>query len=241
LNNASSLSIEAIARPVKGSTTSEERTLWYWNPQSACVEPGGSDLHLLGTGMRFTTLSPDDTVAPPPFLLASSLSGQQNFHNHGLLSYAIDNDPPAAFGAYGFFARLTSSEYAPSNPFLIVINHGVDYEQMVAAALAINAAAAELEGDFNGDGIVDAADYVVWRKSIGTVTEYGAWRANFGATAGDCPCRSIAGISAPVVPEPCSLMLVVVALYPWLLARRSHKNDRTGQLSYRQISVPNEA
>ena len=47
---------------------------------------------------------------------------------------------------------------------------------------------AGLDGDFNSDGKVDAADYVVWRKGFlgGTFGEedYAAWRSNFGATLG---------------------------------------------------------
>jgi arylsulfatase A-like enzyme len=41
-----------------------------------------------------------------------------------------------------------------------------------------------LPGDFSEDGSVDAADYVVWRKGLGTThdqNDYGVWRANFGA------------------------------------------------------------
>ena len=41
-----------------------------------------------------------------------------------------------------------------------------------------------LPGDFNGNGIVDAADYVVWRKSDGSQNGYATWRAHFGQTAG---------------------------------------------------------
>jgi hypothetical protein len=40
-------------------------------------------------------------------------------------------------------------------------------------------------GDYNGDGSVDAADYVVWRKQFGntnTSAFYNVWRSNFGAT-----------------------------------------------------------
>jgi hypothetical protein len=40
-----------------------------------------------------------------------------------------------------------------------------------------------LPGDFNGDGSVDAADYVVWRKTDGTQADYETWRANFGRIA----------------------------------------------------------
>ena len=206
LNNQASLSIEVLARPVKDSNPLEQRILWFWDPLSALVEPATSDLHLLGTGQRYTTLSPDDMMAPAPFLMAQTLTGHQNFHNHGLLSYALDNDSPPADGAYGFFARLVSNQYSPSNPFLIVLNYGVDYEQMVTAALAINAAAVDSpSGDYNNDGTVDAADYVMWRKKAGTTDEYETWRETFGTPsggmgAGDLTLPSAAG-AAPV-PEP---------------------------------------
>ena len=42
-----------------------------------------------------------------------------------------------------------------------------------------------LPGDFNDDGTVDAADYVVWRKTDGTQIGYDTWRAHFGETAGE--------------------------------------------------------
>jgi hypothetical protein len=38
-----------------------------------------------------------------------------------------------------------------------------------------------MPGDFNGDGIVDAGDYVVWRKGLGTAytqTDFDTWRAH---------------------------------------------------------------
>ena len=39
-------------------------------------------------------------------------------------------------------------------------------------------------GDYNGNGAVDAADYVLWRKSPGdfggSPTGYNTWRSNFG-------------------------------------------------------------
>ena len=44
-------------------------------------------------------------------------------------------------------------------------------------------APASLPGDFNGDGSVDAADYVVWRENGGSQAEYDLWRANFGNTS----------------------------------------------------------
>jgi autotransporter-associated beta strand protein len=62
-----------------------------------------------------------------------------------------------------------------------------------------------LAGDFNADGVVDAADYVVWRKdATSTQAAYDVWQANFGRTAG-----SGASNSATAVPEPCSLILLL--------------------------------
>jgi hypothetical protein len=224
LDNQSSLSIEVLARPVKDSEPPEDRILWYWNPSSTLVEPTTSPLHLLGTGMRYTTLSPSEETAPPPFLMAQTLTGQQNFHNHGLLSYALNNSPAPAAGAYGFFARLVSNQYASSEPFLIVLNRGVGYELMVDAALAINAAAMDdesLPGDFNEDGNVNAADYVVWRKNPGgvyTQDDFLIWRGNFGATSSGSGASGATGI-----PEPAGPMLAALAIAILFACRRAAK------------------
>jgi hypothetical protein len=46
--------------------------------------------------------------------------------------------------------------------------------------VAYDPPALAMPGDYNGDGTVDAADYVVWRKIDGTQGGYNAWRTNFG-------------------------------------------------------------
>jgi hypothetical protein len=215
LSVTSSLSIEVVSRPVNNVLPVQQRSLWYWNPTTSAVSATTSSLYLLGTGQRFSTIDPASAVAPPPFLLADPIGGtqaqggQQGFHNHGLLSYAVDNSPVAAAGAYGFFARLTSDEYGSSQPFLVVFNRGVDYERMAEAALAINAAAF-LPGDFNHDARVDGADYVTWRNNSGTLQDYQLWRGGFGATiAGSgSGIGSVSGIAN--VPEPSTLLLLAL-------------------------------
>ncbi len=59
-----------------------------------------------------------------------------------------------------------------------------------------------LPGDFNGDGHVDAADYVYWRKNDGTPAGYQTWRSNFGNLA------NAAGAAVSEVPEPRALLLL---------------------------------
>ena len=64
-------------------------------------------------------------------------------------------------------------------------------------------------GDFNNDGTVDAADYIVWRNGLGTnytPADYAMWRANFGATAAG----AAAAVNISHVPEPTSALLLLV-------------------------------
>jgi hypothetical protein len=67
-----------------------------------------------------------------------------------------------------------------------------------------------LDGDYNHDGVVDAADYVVWRKNDGTQEGYDRWRANFGAQSLAIGAGS--GSSSNVTaPEPATLVLLMLA------------------------------
>ena len=92
-------------------------------------------------------------------------------------------------------------------------------------------------GDYDNNGVVDAGDYVVWRKAMatpntqllnevanttpGTVTtdDYAAWRTRFGNTTG-------AGSSlnaGSAVPEPSGIVLVGLALgtFLWVVPRKA--------------------
>ena len=80
-------------------------------------------------------------------------------------------------------------------------------------------AAARLPGDYNNDGSVDAADYVVWRKNPsafgGDPAGYNTWRANFGRSAGS----GSDYLSGAAVPEPASGVLLLLTV-PGLFLRR---------------------
>ncbi len=70
---------------------------------------------------------------------------------------------------------------------------------------------APIPGDFNLDGKVNAADYVVWRKGISvppTQTNYDIWRANFGQPAGAGATNQSFGRGTP---EPAAFVLVLTA------------------------------
>jgi hypothetical protein len=83
-----------------------------------------------------------------------------------------------------------------------------------------------LDGDFNNDDTVDAADYVVWRNGIVsdyTQADYNTWRVNFGATT------AVAAAADDIVqvPEPGSIALCWCAVFVvsvWRQFRRSTQN-----------------
>ena len=71
---------------------------------------------------------------------------------------------------------------------------------------------ARIPGDYNHNGVVDGADYVVWRKGLGTTyaqNDYNAWRTKFGQ-----PSASGAAAGSPhnsyAVPESANLGLLLV-------------------------------
>jgi len=73
-----------------------------------------------------------------------------------------------------------------------------------------------VSGDYNGNGVVDAADYVLWRNggplqndpTPGVqAADYTYWRSRFGATSG-----SGASLDPAAVPEPTSLGLLLAVL-----------------------------
>jgi hypothetical protein len=88
-----------------------------------------------------------------------------------------------------------------------------------------------LDGDFDGNDIVDARDYTVWRDNLGgdssvlngngsgaaTVVpgDYEIWKTNFGMTA-----SGSGGLAASAVPEPASAALVLMTVLGFAGVRR---------------------
>jgi hypothetical protein len=101
------------------------------------------------------------------------------------------------------------------------IGSGADFEMsLFTGSGLLRVTSLGLPGDFNRDGVVNAADYVVWRKTDGMQSGHDMWRANFGATAG----RGSDMITS--APEPASLWLVIFATAAGN-GRRSRPNRRS--------------
>src|SRR5690606_16257038 len=105
-----------------------------------------------------------------------------------------------------------------------LIDEAAVYDGALSSAvmLAHDLAATTLGGDFNGDGVVDLADYVVWRDKLNSqstlpgdltpglviAADNDTWRGNFGSSA----TGEMQGTQA-AVPEPsCGLLALLGCL-----------------------------
>jgi hypothetical protein len=95
----------------------------------------------------------------------------------------------------------TSAVLASMN--LPVLTAGLVWDTSQFYSSGLLSVALGLSGDFNKNGVVDAADYTVWRDGRSPHSNqagYNLWKANFGKTAGS-------GASLANVPEPSTLLL----------------------------------
>ena len=147
---------------------------------------------------------------------------------HALLagSPAIDAGDPAAVAGVGSVPLFDQR----GDPFTRVFDgDGASGARIDMGRLNCSPPGPALPGDYNRDGVVDAADYVVWRKTLGTTgvpafsgadgdgdttidqDDYGVWRAHFGMTVPAPGAGSAAGVptlSAPAIQirEPAELL-----------------------------------
>jgi hypothetical protein len=176
---------------------------------------------------------PDET----PFMLTTSwtstgsknayLDGGPAFHENGAYpTYAADNN--FVIGGLNTHGSVPGGEFIHQRLLgdiaEILIYNNVDAAQRTAVESYLRQKyfQAAIPGDYNGNGRVDAADYVAWRKDPasfgGNPAGYNTWRAHFGETAG-----SGSVVSGAAVPEPGCCVLAALALLgsTWLPRRRA--------------------
>jgi glucose/arabinose dehydrogenase len=155
-----------------------------------------------------------------------SLGGLQNeenpvaFVNLATNAYfhIIGNNEPGIGHPDGFHAAndtLYVSDMSPSG--------GLGAGQAGTGKIyAIRSLVVELSGDYNANGVVDAADYIIWRDTLGSMSQLAAdgdhsgtvdnadfevWRQNFGSAGG----ALAANEPEPTVPEPGTIVLAMLS------------------------------
>ena len=168
--------------------------------------------------------------------------------NHAILGGVLEIDMLSGFipnptdtitilttggGIFGVFSNVTTGQRLLTADGMgsFVVNYGAgstfNQNQIILSAFQ-----AILAGDYNHDGLVDAADYTVWRDSLGEtgfdlsadgngdhvvdINDYNMWKTNFGHHDGSGAGGAIdAGADASIVspaPEPPSLALAIILL-----------------------------
>jgi hypothetical protein len=103
---------------------------------------------------------------------------------------------------------LTQGTYS-FNRLGFLLGNNLAADQATFSNLLITYVPAAFPGDFNNDGRVDAADYVVWRKQSLPADKYQEWRANFGSSSAIG--TSLAGMQFDSVPEPTTSIFLTIA------------------------------
>ena len=162
----------------------------------------------------------DDWLQSPlPQLPTGTLAGQQP----GVFLLGIapsDNDPLGIFGEIFSDADVGVSVPVGLSRIDAVLGWSLDFTatggDYTIALTGVVGTVAPLPGDYNGNGAVDAADYVVWRKGLGTTytqDDYATWRSHFGQTAGSGALTTVPQSQSNLnraIPEPASLALLVI-------------------------------
>lgn len=121
----------------------------------------------------------------------------------------------------GQFSSVVTTSLAPGIDFSVSLTYGPTYVTAIVTSVE------GIVGNYNNDGTVDAADYVVWRKNEGTTNvlpndeiggmigpaHYSQWRAHFGepAPGSGSGARESADARA-AVPEAATWGLLAVVL-----------------------------
>jgi hypothetical protein len=172
----------------------------------------------------------DDATATPPKVGTNS-GAQLDIEVTGPDAYELTftplDNPAAAYTEAGTFSEPGEPvDWLEFTFFNTLSEEGFETDFFIKSIEIFDSAPAGVPGDYNSNGAVDAADYVVWRDRLGqtvqltnevsgvtpgmvTAEDYDAWRARFGNTPGP---GVGAGISAAAVPEPSTFVYLVGAL-----------------------------
>ena len=112
-----------------------------------------------------------------------------------------------------------------------LVNYGVGSAFDPMSIVLSSFFAVPLPGDYNHNNVVDAADYVLWRKTLGQSGaglaadgngnnmidsgDYNIWRAHFGQPPGS----GSSTVANAAVPEPATLVLLIFAAAGYYLRR----------------------
>ena len=153
---------------------------------------------------------------------ARNVLPNQHLRQYHFPDSLLDND--GADAIIGTFANGPTVS-APYNGKLY--EFAISYTAGSGNDIALLTQDVSLLGDYNGDSAVDAADYIVWRKTFGQAVtpfdgadgdgdgdvdngDYAVWTAHFDQTAGSGSLLNASDQSS-TIPEPTSIVLLILS------------------------------
>lgn len=125
--------------------------------------------------------------------------------------YSVDNTQGENRDPFDGLNPFTNTDDGLTAAFVSPIIYEID----------VLAPQAALDGDFNHDNFVDAADYTVWRDGLGAefeLADYTRWKENFGSSQP----ASGAAVPPSAAPEPNALVLAILGVLLVCVVRRAH-------------------
>lgn len=226
--------IDLLLDIVPTTIDGQRANFWYWDgvdpdedgfqleDVAFDLAPSGVTWNLFDDDFELHTADGSDTLVPNA-LVQKTFSTDGGVHSH-LIVQVADGDgnsqtsPPE--GVYLSAMVLRAEGFEDSEPFMFVhrtselTNEPRDiaadwvrenYDMLIGETLP---------GDFDGNGSVDGADFLVWQRDLGTAPELATWEQNYG----------VGGLSAPsalsAVPEPGTCLSAMMAMAGYALHRR---------------------
>lgn len=163
----------------------------YFTPHSATPDSRAVLRPSASTELVASGATTDDGLQHMAALVIDASAGLLRLYVDGAAAGTASLGGADAGSINDSLAYLGRSLFNVDPGFTGSINELRIYDEAVSAGQIGSHAAAGpttslLAGDYNADQIVDAADYVTWRKS-GSTLGYVAWRSNFGRVAQPSP------------------------------------------------------
>jgi hypothetical protein len=157
----------------------------------------------------------DQTYQPPAGVLLTHGTNKGFNGQYPDAAYNLGIDP--RFDRIPHSSSNLAIEFYASGPGWTAAYHGDEswgIDNLEALLHGTNA-------DIDGNGTIDAADYVVWRNGLETthtLADFHVWRANFGRALGGAAATNAA------VPEPAAALLLLAAAAV-MFAHPSRRDD----------------
>jgi T5SS/PEP-CTERM-associated repeat protein len=156
----------------------------------------GLDIELAGTtkGAGYDALTVGGTL---------SLSGD-------LTVSLINNFVPQSGQWFEIITAAGGIDGTFTNEQLPALGGGL-YFDLLYEPTAVKLNVAGIPGDYNYDGAVDTADFVMWLKTGGAPADYNTWRRHFAESPpGEAASAAGGAAATPSVPEPAAMTLCVL-------------------------------